>query len=163
METDNFYPPIDVKTIRNINLIKKIIVTNPSYFLESPYGGEIENFFKETCPKSLVALEDAPADISPFTTSLNKWDNLVAETAQALVGLKQVKLSTGDSGEQIAYYRTLTSLLEKLVSLQERALGLKQVSEFHSAVLGIMDKVLTPDQRTSVMEKLDEVISRGTV
>jgi hypothetical protein len=59
-----------------------------------------------------------------------------------------------DQTERMAYFRTATSLLERLVTARERALGIKQIRDFQDTVLNIMEEVCTPDQRTDVMDRL---------
>lgn len=94
---------------------------------------------------------EAPAD---------KWAKLERETQRLYDELKDSKdnLSIEDHAERMSYFRTATSLLDKLVGLQERAVGLKAIGTFHQTVLDIMEDVLDPGQRTEVMERLQKVI-----
>lgn len=59
--------------------------------------------------------------------------------------------------ERMSWFRTRASLLDKIMTLKERASGIKQVSEFMSRVIQIMDDECTPDQRTRIMEQLRHV------
>lgn len=94
---------------------------------------------------------EAPAD---------KWAKLERETQGLYDDLKESKdnLNTEDHAERMSYFRTATSLLDKLVGLQERAVGLKAIGTFHQTVLDIMEDVLDPGQRTDVMQRLEKVI-----
>jgi hypothetical protein len=58
----------------------------------------------------------------------------------------------------MTYFRTATSLLEKIVGINERAVGLKHIHDFQQGVLAIFDDELKADQRTRVMERLRSLI-----
>jgi hypothetical protein len=70
-------------------------------------------------------------------------------------------IGQSDQTERMAYFRTATSLLERLVNARERALGVKQIKDFQDTVLTIMEEVLSPDQRTDVMDRLRSVLARS--
>jgi hypothetical protein len=70
-------------------------------------------------------------------------------------------IAQSDQTERMAYFRTATSLLERLVNARERALGVKQIKDFQDTVLTIMEDTLTTDQRTEVMERLRSAIVRS--
>lgn len=66
-------------------------------------------------------------------------------------------LEITDVAERMSWFRTRASLLDKIMTLKERASGIKQVSEFMNRMIQIMDDVSTPDQRTRIMEQLRHV------
>lgn len=70
-------------------------------------------------------------------------------------------IGASDQSERMAYFRTATSLLERLVNARERALGVKQIKDFQDTVLAIMEDTLSIDQRTEVMERLRSAITRS--
>lgn len=157
-QMDAFYPKIEVETLRSLRTVRLMLIENPSYFLESPYGGEVENFFKEFFPSATKEIILPPTDASHLTKAPDRYDVLIEKTAGYIIDLEQVKNKTTDSGEAIQFYKAITGLMEKLIGLQERLLGMKQVSDFHRAVIDVMNDVLSADQRTQVMEKLDNAI-----
>lgn len=116
------------------------------------------------CPYSadtvaaLRSLDQAVAEVSEAPA--DKWAKLERETSRLYDELKDSKdnLSIEDHAERMSYFRTATSLLDKLVGLQERAVGLKAIGTFHQTVLDIMEDVLDPGQRTDVMQRLEKVI-----
>lgn len=158
--SDHFYPELDLQTLRHINTVRKLYELHPTYFLESPYPGEVQKFFDSLkgnpMPES-KGFQEAAQMLN--MESDNKWDNLAKEAVLIYNDLKGVKVSTESPNEKIQYFKTISNLLEKLVSLQERAMGLKNVHEFHKAVMEVMEEVLTPTQRTDVMQKLQDVIN----
>lgn len=67
------------------------------------------------------------------------------------------RLGDATSAEKMAYFRTATSLLERILGLKERAAGLRRIKQFQDIVIKLMDDVLTPDQRTKFMDELRAV------
>lgn len=159
---DIFYPQIDATALKNIELARRLATEHPSYFLNSPYSGEVEKLLKSLINHKPIAdvtnMVDGEAEFEG-----TRWEYLYSETSLLFRGLKTANAgsSVNDTGEQMAYFRTATSLMEKLISLQERALGLKEIHEFQKSVLDIMDGVLNDTQRTEVMEKLKLTIGVG--
>lgn len=163
--SDLFYPELNLSTLKNIQIVRQLMLEHPHYFMESPYSGEVENFFNTIFPAKDKKPSEKLSDFEIAADTLdlegpNKWSNLAKEAAKLYTGLKLVKHDTESPNEQLAYFKTATSLLEKLVGLEERAMGLKKVHEFHSVVMGIMEEILTPTQRTDVMEKLQHSIDQ---
>lgn len=158
---DHFYPPLDIPTLRHIRTVQKLYEIHPTYFMESPYPGEVEDFFNNLKGKNKAQKSQAFNDAASILdmSSDNKWDNLAKEALKLYGQLQEVQFDAESPTEKISYFKTVSNLLEKLVSLQERALGLKSVHEFHKAVMNVMEEVLTPTQRTDVMEKLQTVIT----
>jgi hypothetical protein len=121
---------------------------------DCPYSADTKAFLEGLGAKTEVP-DGAPAD---------KWAKLERETGRLYDELKDSKdnLSIEDHAERMSYFRTATSLLDKLVGLQERAVGLKAIGTFHQTVLDIMEDILDPGQRTEVMQRLEKVV-RGEV
>lgn len=163
--SDLFYPDLNVTTLRNLQIVRQLTLEHPHYFMESPYSGEVENLFKALFPsksdKGSPEFQEAIGGLD--LDGPNKWANLAKEAAKLYTGLSSVKHEAESPNEQLSYYKTATNLLEKLVGLEERAMGLKKVHEFHSAVMNVMEEVLTPTQRTDVMEKLQRTIDQEEI
>lgn len=164
----HFYPPLDIETIRHIPTVLKLYTQHPTYFLESPYPGEVERIFKTIKQPTVVVqtpeFQEAADDLD--LEGANKWENLAKEARRIYKESKSIKYAgNGDNGlspnERISHAKTMATLLEKLVSLEERALGLKKVHDFHRVVMEVMEEILTPTQRTNVMEKLQATIDSG--
>lgn len=118
---------------------------------DCPYSMETRLLLLKLLVKGDVVAEVTPRD---------KWEKLEQETQALYDDLKESKdnLTTEDHAERMSYFRTATSLLDKLVGLQERAVGLKAIGTFHQVVLDIMEDVLDPGQRTEVMQRLEKVV-----
>lgn len=154
--SDFYYPPIDKATLKNIEVVRQLSAEHPAYWLTSPYSGEVELFVKKWFPTVQEApkkVEEKPVDIT-IPEGSARWEMLYRESHVLYTDLKAAGVGMTEISEKNAYYRTATSLLEKLIALQERSLGLKQIHEFQASVMDIMESVLTQNQRNEVMEKL---------
>lgn len=123
-------------------------------------GEEIDYLSQSDCPYS-VGTKSSMTKMATIVAAVtieptDKWAKLERETQDLYDDLKDSKenLSIEDHAERMSYFRTATSLLDKLVGLQERAVGLKAIGNFHQTVLDIMEDVLDPGQRTEVMARL---------
>lgn len=169
---DYLYPDVSVQNLRFVEVMRRLHKEHPDYFTNQrcPYPNEVERYFRSwfdtsVRPAGRPAGRDMGADYGdsydPRADALlgeDKWDALYREVVELYASLKNAKPSAGDSSESMAYFRTATGLLDKLVGHQERCLGIKQVAEFHKVVLDIMEGVLSEDQRNKVMSLLKDSI-----
>ena len=164
--SDSLYcPALDETTVKNLELVRQLAAEHPAYWLEADYPISItkiiQSWFDPKAVKALVtqAKRGEDAANAPITMDQDKWAYLYQESKTLYDNMKGAKYS-GDNEEQMSYYKTAASLLEKLISLQERSLGLKQISEHNALVLGIMENILSPTQRNQVMEQLQEALGK---
>lgn len=59
--------------------------------------------------------------------------------------------------EKISFFKAKTQLVEKLLSMQERNVTLKQMQGFKEVVLDLLDVVCTKDQLADFMTRLDAI------
>lgn len=148
-----YYPEFDEKSLWALDVIRQNIDQDPEYLENSPYtSNEIQGLLKLTRVKSVAPEAEATA---------SKWEILEIETNGLYQNLKETfeNLTIDDHTERMSYFRTATSLLDKLVGLQERAAGLKKVHEFQQTILDIMEDILEAGQRTEVMDRLRKSIN----
>lgn len=159
MSKDYLYPDLSVPQAQQIEVMRRLHKEHQDYFTDSPYPEAIERYFRSWFDSPLGTTESANDPRVDALTGANKWEELYREVVDLYASLKSAKPSSGDSAESMAYYRTATGLLDKLVSHQERCLGIKQIHEFHSVMIDIMETTLNEDQRNAVMERLKKAIT----
>lgn len=154
MSDDIFYPPINQQQIA---LISRLYEAHPNYFdrPECPYSKEVKEAFKKT---GMVHDFDTH-NISELPNS----DNMLEQINQLMYELKNYGQSinseeTTSASDRNTYFRLSVTLLEKLVDIKEKIGKIKDYEVFTTAVLDVMDRILTPDQRTEVMEKLERLV-----
>lgn len=156
----SYFPPIDAKSVWGIGIVLRSLEEDPTFLDDEdcPYELATREF--------LLTLSDKPAETAPARPEdepdydpfegRSKWEVLEQESKKLFgqLMLEGNNLDTGDKAERMSYFRTATSLLDKIVAIEERANNLKQISSFYSTVLAVMEEVLEAEQRTKVLDRL---------
>lgn len=155
---DLFYPD-------NPSLALKVIADNlardPSYLAQSDYPLEDQKFLLSLLSVARFAADADESKGLVFGMHGDKYETISAE-AMALYNEMATFRATSEFknatvSEKNSLLRTMTTLLDKLVSIDERAKGLKHLSDFQNTILDIIEDVMNPDQRTTIMERLKAV------
>lgn len=137
------YPELDESDFWKLQIIAQNAADDPEYFdhPDCPYSSAVKEFFQ-------TKVEAAVEKVS--------LDELERETMTLFRELKEFGdfLNIDDVSERMAYFRTRTALLDKILTIQKGFADVKAVHEFQSRVLAVIEEVLNPDQRTAVMERL---------
>lgn len=148
--SERFYPPITEEAAWSLQIILEHLETDPTYLddPDCPYRHDFREILTRITPKQRVL------DVNPDEI------NLESEAHNLFLELRESKdhLNTEDNAERMSYFRTATSLLDKLIGLRERANNVKRVSAFYSTVLQVMEEVLEPGQITQVRERLHDFL-----
>lgn len=152
--TTTYYPNISEEQILLINRVQRTLGENPKYLDDAPYSQVIKDFFKKS------------AAAATQTQDLFEGDEIeaVARQVQKLINDLEAfatQLTSADHSEKLQYFKTKTTLVEKLIVQLERTANLKQINEFRSIVIQFMDEVLTKDQVTDFMKRIDGVLTNG--
>ncbi|WP_454287247.1 hypothetical protein [Rhizobium arsenicireducens] len=150
-----YFPNVSEDQVLLINRVLRSISEDPAY-LDAPectYSTIVKDFFKARGASTLGGSKD-----------LFEGDPVVAVAHQVQVLINDLErfgqaLGAGETSEKLQYFKTKTVLLEKLLTHLERAANLKQINEFRSTVIAFMDEILTKDQITIFMRRIDGVLS----
>jgi hypothetical protein len=144
-----YFPPITPEQLWPFKVVRQLLAENQALLDDPacPYSDEIKAFFG--------AAQGSPAPVPSETKS---WDDLELEIQSLATSLDEFgkTLEKSDVTERMSFFRTKTSLLEKIVGLKERSLGIREVHQFQEAVLNLIEEVLEPGQRTEFMKRLAE-------
>lgn len=139
-----YYPPLKNS---DLEILMQNVIYTEGYLDDPncPYPEKVCDLMRQ-----VVSEETNPEDMTDL--------DLVYESSRLFKELKDAKDSFGkdDHAEAMAYFRTSTSLLEKLVTMKERANNVKNISQFYGSVLGVMEELLEPEQITEVRNRLKE-------
>lgn len=153
----NYYPEFDAGWLLPLRLVFESMQGDPLWLerQECPYDTEMTAALRDLWTK-FRAKAETKAVKSNLANADDKWTQLSEEMTNLFDELKNFSsdISIDDVKEQMAYFRTATSLLDKITGLAERIHNVKTVSDFRGRVLQVFDEVLTPEQRTIAMEKL---------
>lgn len=163
MANDFIYPDITAKGCKDIELVRRYLAEHPNYLDDAPYENLViqylRDWFKVQSKEENRQIDnEALQQTRDLVANLSNEDQVNAlhlEVVQLYAELKGAKPTGIDiNSELMAYFKTSSTLIEKLLAFQERSLGLKQVQEFHSIMMHVMETVLTPEQRASVLEEM---------
>lgn len=153
--TETFFPPLPIEAKWPLQLILQNMKGDAGYLDKARAEGKWDAEWLD-----LLAMFSGARGISLVRGELVE-DDMEAIDIPGEVGAlfrelqdEKLKLGTKDNAEKMAYFRTATSLLEKLISLKERAYNVHQVGQFYATVLAVMEEVLTIDQIGGVRERL---------
>jgi hypothetical protein len=152
-----YYPVLPDLAAFNIDIVLKNMAEDPEFLAESPYTAEECEIIVR-----IAGLAPVSDDITlTFDPDDDIWSNLESQTKQLYTDLmaERTHLSSKDNTEKMSFFRTATSLLEKLISIQERSVNIRKIHQFHNTVLTVMDDICDAGQRTEVMERLERAIS----
>lgn len=146
--SDRYFPEIPPDAWWGLEIILRNTVEDPGYLQDE--GCPYPSWFREM--SQVVAPVEGDLDLGDDI-------DLEAESARLFRELRDAKEGFGvtDHAEKMAYFRTSTTLLDKLIAMNERARNVKQVSRFYRAVLDVMEEVLDGDQREQVRGRLKEM------
>lgn len=141
---DHYYPPIDEGKI----LVAVRLASEDATYLSNP-----------NCPYS-DKLKDVLGGVRDAEDV--RTDGLVAEIRELRKQLKDRgdKLDGAEASEVNTYFRLSAVLIEKLITLEEKAAGIHQVKAFTEAVMRVMEDVLDADQRGTVLDHLRSTLSQ---
>lgn len=141
----NYYPPLDPQTLRNLEVVRALAKEQPDYFKDSPYSPEIE---------SLLGPSQGQGGASRKVTA--ETVDVLHELTETYNELMLHKPDNQDGAQVMGYFRTRTSLLEKLIELMGQGKNQKAISEFYAQVLTILEEVCTPTQVAQFSDRLKE-------
>lgn len=142
----SYYPSVSDETVKNLLVIRRLAAEQADYFDGSPYGKDIEDLVKGSTPKARVETEqkdDSDLDI-------------MKEIQDTYKELQDHKPDNSDAAAVMSYYRTRTSLLEKLLEQMERGKNQKYISDFYTFVMEVLEEVTSPTQREVFKDRLKE-------
>lgn len=157
-EIELFYPTIRDEQVMTLTVVVQSLEQDPGY-LDHPdctYSEPVKAFFRK-----FMSSGDAPPDLFEGEDDLLVIDKQVQAVINDLERFSKT-LGNADHSEKLQYFKTKTVLLEKLVTMKERVLNLKEINEFRSTLLSFMDELCTKDQITEMMRRLDGILGIKT-
>ena len=151
----NYYPNMDSVVLFPTKLVLGSMLNDPLWLdrAECPYDTETKDELRTLFSQLRAPGKTVRAEVA---RSGDRMTDLSDDLDTLFNDLREFSghITEGDTKEWMAYYRTATSLLDKITGLSERALNVKAVSDFQAKVIAVFDDILTPELRTLAMEKL---------
>lgn len=174
-----FYPDLTTEDLMNIQILLDQIGKFPDYLMrdecpwkkdvlgvvqklmEGQYGygrRDVDGDSDHGSGNHVGGGADVGAGISTFfAEGVDQHDAMVREIDRIYTDALKMErqLDVTDASEKIQLMKTRTQLLQKLVDLRGAVMNLKALSDFQSVVLETMQDVLTVDQRTDFMKRIE--------
>lgn len=150
-----YYP--EITNVDNVTTTLKLLVRkleeDPNYLNhpDCPYPSDFIDFIESTLPNV--------SDPSVESISEDEEIDIAREATVLFNDMKAFKkdLQSGDIAEKASMFRTLTSLMEKLINVRERASAVKNFEAFEHIIFETIDSYLSPQQRTEFLDRLAEI------
>jgi len=147
---DRFYPPLPEGFVYAAKIIAGNCRQDTDYLGEEcPWSPDVIEGVKAAFV-SVGASTPATAVLDPCSLDLGmEAMNLYAE-------LSKLEAETGkfDVKDRIQVAKARAALLEKLLSLQEKATNIRSIREFQETIVQFMEQVLTEDQRLDFLTRV---------
>jgi len=175
-----FYPQLDPRAVNTLTTIRQLMEQDPGYLddpscmydekmkeqikgLLNPKVVEVERIVEvekivekrvEVAAKAAEGGKSGPKQAGAGSKNIGAIAKELSEVQKDLRDLK-----TDSKGllpaDKIQILKTRAALIEKMITLEERATNIKKVSMFMSTVMGILDDAFTDEQRQVFMKRLE--------
>ena len=161
MNQPKFYPEFNPALKTTLNTWKKLIESDSEYLdnelcpytpeevelLTIMFGSQSQNLSEDPNNGTGIAAIDLATDEIPDfeTEALSLYRDMK---------IFKGKLSSSDTSEMTSTFRTMVSLMEKILDVQERASGIKQFGVFKNFILDSMERYLSPTQKAEFVEEM---------
>lgn len=152
-----YYPTLNEKDLK---LISKLMKDNPDYLThpDCPYS------------ETTKILLGGPTDLDHLVSDINDDfdvesfkdpEYLLSQVVQIYNRLEasgQEMRNSESASDKTAYFRLSTSLMEKLISMQERVYNMSEIKYFKEKILQIMEEEISTDDRSNIIERIKKEV-----
>lgn len=177
-----FYPQLEPRALTALTTIKQLLEADAGY-LDDPscmYDDDLKTQLKRLLePKEIIVEKEVvvekiiekKVEVAALAAEGGKTgpkgptkkagstniDAVSAELKEVMKDLREMKLNakTLQPADRIQVFKTQVALIEKMLTMEERATNIKKVSMFMSVVMGILDDAFTDEQRQNFMKRLE--------
>lgn len=146
-----FYPTISDDSIATLKLAQSFLTKEGPEWLnkkECPYGELVKTFLRDSMGVGEVVDLFENADDEPEV--LDRQIQKVLNKMDAM----ENQLASLEPNEKLAFFKTRTALLEKLITLREKVTNLREMSEFKGTVVKGLEDICTREQILQFMERI---------
>jgi hypothetical protein len=143
------------------------VLENPALMEKDPYAFKrlIERFLEtDQTIRSLAETPMNPAEAMDDISLLDYVITMGTKNIKVLnVMIQNVQMShKSDPTASAGSLKVLSQITQQLINTLEKAQNYRNVAEFRQQTVAVLDRVLTPDQRNEVMDKLRSLAHRPT-
>lgn len=154
-----YFPPFADNLMTALASWQQLMAMNPDYLShpDCPYTPEqvelLDSIFSKAGLKKTQDEQDESLD-------LDEAPDIEKESIRLFNKMKtfQNSLRNSDTSEMATTFRTMVSLMEKILAIKERAEGVNNYSKFKTLILDSLDRYLEPSQRAEFVDKLKDTL-----
>lgn len=154
---DRDYPRLAPGVIDLLKVVVNRVKRDEGYLDDPlcPYDDAMKNWLRSIVgPRGDVPTPGLVEAVDDWDASdPDAWDDVATKARQLYAELEKAQVEA-DTGEVVQIIKAKAGLLERLISVGDKSMSHKKVAEFNRIMHAIMDDVLTPDQRTRVIEMM---------
>lgn len=180
----HFYPSVEGRALTAFTTIKQMLASDPAYLdsPDCPYEEELKDQLRELLAPQIVevpvekiverivekrvevaaAAAEGGGQRGPKTKANSANAELISKELQGITqDLRDLKLNSKGlmPGDKVQIIKTQAALVEKMIMMEERNTNIKVVSRFMSTVMGLLDDIMTEEQRQNFMKRLEPFAS----
>lgn len=150
-----FYPDITEDNILSLKLVVQMVTKDPEYLdrKDCPYSDMMKDFLR-----GILTVVDAEIP-DLFEGGLSDEPEVLDRQIQKILNRMEAmehELRSFEPNERMAFFKTQTSLLEKLVTLREKVTNQREMMSFQAVVISTLEEVCDADQIKTFMERLSK-------
>lgn len=150
--TEAFYPPLDEQKIL---LVMRLYENNPNFFKDPscPYSPDLKAMLQGRAKAQDFDFEDDQDDTG---ISSVKLEQQIKSLQKELTEYGKFIHSSNDASanDRNTYFRISSALIEKMITMQERVLMIKDYEKFLGCVMETLDRELDADGRTRFLDEI---------
>jgi hypothetical protein len=153
----NVYPTLPPGLETRLSAVLLAAKGNKGYFtdVKCPYSPELKAVLVK-----IVGAESEErrvvAEVIELGADADKYDHMIREIESTIVEMSNIEtdLSDGDASDRIQFVKAKTILIQKWVEIKEKIYNVREIADFQSIVIKMLDEVLDKDARQSFIDKL---------
>jgi hypothetical protein len=124
-----------------------------------PYSEELKGFLRKIVSETRVEKKErvrAEGNKDELDENADKFDLMLVEIESMMKEMDSIEddLQDADTGDRVQYVKAKTALVEKWIGIKEKVYSVREIADFQTIVIELMDSVLDKDQRLLFIEKL---------
>jgi hypothetical protein len=151
-----YYPELkNPKSLASaLKLIARKLREDPNFLSgpECPYPLELVECLQDTLVVKQINIVEEAIDLNVTIDT-----ELEATTLFHEMKVFKKDLAKSDVNERAAMFRTMTSLMDKILNIKERSSTLKSFAAFEQIMLDTIDSYLEPKERTDLFDRLKKL------
>ncbi|GJE78075.1 hypothetical protein [Methylorubrum suomiense] len=157
------YPTLPQGLGLNLKAIERLIEFDPGYLSDPncPYPEEVKSYLRRLVAPAQAGREDSVGTVfKDGQTDEEEADSLIAEIQSAINSMRRLQSDMEGPNievqDKLNFLKNYGSLMDRFLSLKEKAQGSKSMYEFQRIVITILEQIMDKDQRYEFKQKLKE-------